>query len=99
MDKQPILIAMSGGVDSSVAALLLKDAGCNCIGITMRLFDPEKIANGFPTPTCGTASEAEDARRIAAHLGIPFHVMDFSDEFQKNVIDYFIETYIKGVLV
>lgn len=94
--KNTVLIAMSGGVDSSVAALLLKNQGAPCVGVTMRLFNPESLAPGLPVPSCGTASEAEDARKIAQELSIPFHVMDFSADFQQNVIDYFIKTYIQG---
>jgi len=96
MEKRPILIAMSGGVDSSVAALLLKEAGLSCIGITMQLVDPSLIGAESMMPTCGTATEAEDARRIAKQLEIPFHVMDFSADFRQNVIDYFMKTYIDG---
>jgi len=96
MNRGTVLVAMSGGVDSSVAAKILTDEGLPCVGITMKLFDPSKLASDVPTPTCGTAAEAEDAARIANRLAIPFHVIDFSDDFQRNVIEYFIETYVKG---
>ena len=96
MEKNSILIAMSGGVDSSVAALLLRDAGFDCFGVTMRLFDPTALDPSMPIPTCGTASEAEDARRIAEALGIPFQIRDLSADFRQNVIDYFIKTYAEG---
>lgn len=97
MSNQTVLVAMSGGVDSSVAAFLLRREGLDCHGITMRLFDPSSFAIvGENRPTCGTAAEAEDAEKIAKLLGIPFDVMDFSAEFQRNVIDYFIQTYLEG---
>ena len=96
MNEQSILIAMSGGVDSSVAALLLKNKGLDCVGVTMRLFDVSLLDPDAPIPTCGTATEAEDAKRIADQLEIPFHVMDFSADFRANVVDYFISTYING---
>lgn len=78
------LIAMSGGVDSSVAALLMKKAGYDCIGAMMRLW--------------GGANEQDekDAAAVAERLGIPFYVFDCSDEFQNRVINKFIDTYEKG---
>lgn len=78
------LIAMSGGVDSSVAALLMKKAGYDCIGAMMRLWG-------------GTNEQDEkDAAAVAERLGIPFYVFDCSDEFQNRVINKFIDTYEKG---
>ena len=91
-----VVVGMSGGVDSSVAAYLLKEQGYSVIGVTMHIWqdeDPEKIAaeNG-----CCGLSAVEDARRVSEIIGIPHYVMDFRKEFQQNVIDYFSEEYIHG---
>ncbi len=75
------LIAMSGGVDSSVAALLMKQKGYECIGITMKLFDSEDM---------------KDAENICRRLEIPYYVVDYKEEFKENVIDKFVSTYLKG---
>ncbi len=85
---------MSGGVDSSVAAALAKDAGWDVIGVTMKLW---KGPNGeAPTTGCCTVSDAEDARRVAAHLDIPYYVWDYTAEFMSGVVDGFIDDYISG---
>lgn len=86
------LIAMSGGVDSSVAAKLTIDAGYSCIGCMMKLYRSEDRATGG----CCTLSDAEDARSVAFKLGIPFYVFDFSDDFAKMVVDRFVSEYING---
>lgn len=90
MTKEKLLIAMSGGVDSSVAALLLKNAGYDCLGATMQLFSDKN-----PLP-CVPKSETDDARRVAERLRIPFEVLDLSEDFRRHVIDYFIRTYLDG---
>ena len=77
-----VAIGLSGGVDSSVAAYLLKERGLEVIGITLKLYEDE--------------NNIEDAKRVANLLDIPLHVFDFTEEFKKTVIDYFFETYRKG---
>lgn len=87
------IIAMSGGVDSSVAAFLMKEKGFDCTGATMRLY-----ANAADTTEegCCTSKDIEDARAVADSLGLPFCVYDFKDEFCEKVIDKFIKTYENG---
>ena len=93
MDK--VLIAMSGGVDSSVAAFLMKEQGCDCIGATMKLFHNEDIG-GKSSRTCCSLEDVEDARSVAFHLGIPYYVFNFSDDFRARVIGRFIAAYERG---
>ena len=93
MDK--VLIAMSGGVDSSVAAFLMKEQGCQCIGTTMKLFHNEDIGVKR-TKTCCSLEDVEDARSVAFRLGIPYYVFNFSDDFKGQVIDRFIAAYERG---
>ena len=83
------LIAMSGGVDSSVAAYLMKEAGYDCIGVTMKLYDNEDIGMEREK-TCCSLSDIEDARSVAYKLGIPYYVFNFKDDFKEKVIDNFI---------
>lgn len=80
---------MSGGVDSSVAAYLLKQAGFDCVGITMKLFDG---ANN----RCCSLSDVNDARDVAYRLDIPYYVLNFTSEFEERVICKFVETYKQG---
>jgi len=89
---------MSGGVDSSVAAALLVEAGdYEVIGITMQLW-PKAWCNLPPTPkSCCSLRDAEDARAVAARLGIPFYVLDLVEDFQHHVIDYFTRSYEEGL--
>ena len=93
--KRKVLIAMSGGVDSSVAAFLMKEQGCECIGATMKLFHNEDIGVSR-TKTCCSLEDVEDARLVALHLGIPYYVFNFSDDFKGQVIDRFISSYERG---
>ncbi|MBQ3202402.1 MAG: tRNA 2-thiouridine(34) synthase MnmA [Clostridia bacterium] len=81
------LIAMSGGVDSSVAAAKMVEAGYDCLGVTMRLHDGEN---------CGAAAEAEDARKIAQALGFPFEIADLRGMFSRQVMDRFVSAYEEG---
>jgi tRNA-uridine 2-sulfurtransferase len=88
------LVAMSGGVDSSVAAALMKDAGHEVVGVTLKLWSGP---NGeAPTAGCCTVSDAEDARRVAAQLDIPYYVLDYADEFKGGVVDRFVTDYASG---
>ena len=89
-----VLVAMSGGVDSSVAAAMMRHAGHDLIGITMKMW---KGPNGeAPTAGCCTVSDAEDARRVAAQLDIPYYVLDYTDEFMGGVVNRFIDDYVEG---
>ncbi len=89
-----VLVAMSGGVDSSVAAALMKDAGHDVMGVTLKLWaGPHGEA---PTAGCCTVSDAEDARRVAAQLDIPYYVLDHTDDFKDGVVDRFVRDYATG---
>jgi tRNA-specific 2-thiouridylase len=90
-----VVVAMSGGVDSSVSAALLHEQGYEVIGVTMKLWDgPETAAAHHKT--CCTLDDVADARRVAASLGIPFYVVNFKAQFAQHVIDYFVDTYRQG---
>ncbi len=96
MDKKRVVVGMSGGVDSSAAAWLLKEQGYDVIGITMQIWqDEEELVLEEQGGCCGQ-SAVEDARRVAASLGIPYYVMNFKKEFKSCVIDYFVEEYLEG---
>jgi len=85
--KRTVFVAMSGGVDSSVAALLLKKQNYNVIGVFMRCYNIDGCA----------VQDAEDARRVAEKLDIPFYVWDFENEYKKRVVNYMIEGYRQGI--
>lgn len=89
------IIAMSGGVDSSVAAFLMKEKGFDCIGATMKLYDNEDIYISSEK-TCCSFDDIEDARAVANRLSMPYYVFNFKDEFKEKVIDKFIATYENG---
>lgn len=93
--KKKVLVAMSGGVDSSVAAKLLLDAGCEVAGATMHLYSNEDIGIGR-TDTCRSPDGVQEAREVACKLGIPFHVFNFDDCFRSCVMDKFVSTYLGG---
>ena len=96
MDKKKVVVGMSGGVDSSVAAWLLKEQGYDVIGVTMQIWQEQERAVQEEEGGCCGLSAVEDARRVAYELGIPYYVMNFRDEFKKQVIDYFIREYLEG---
>ena len=86
---------MSGGVDSSVAALLMKEAGHDCLGVMLHLYDNED-AGLPPARTCCSLGDAEDARAVAYRLGMPFYVFNFTGEFREQVIGRFVDDYEHG---
>lgn len=90
------VIAMSGGVDSSVAAYLMKQRGFDCIGVTMKLFANEDIGISREHSCC-SLDDVEDARSVAYSLDMPYYVFNFSDRFETDVIDRFIHAYENGI--
>lgn len=89
------IVAMSGGVDSSIAAFLMKERGYECIGVTMKLYHNEDI--GQPQGhTCCSLEDVEDARSVAYSIGIPYYVFNFSDKFREKVMDRFVYAYENG---
>ena len=91
-DKKSALIAMSGGVDSSVAAYLMKEKGYRCMGTTMRLFEKGDSETG----TCGSNKDIEDAAAVAEKIGIPYEALDFEMNFKEEIIEKFIRIYEAG---
>ena len=89
------MIAMSGGVDSSVAAYLMKKQGFDCVGVTMKLFNNEDIALSREHSCC-SLDDVEDARSIAFSMGMPYYVFNFSSRFREDVIDRFVSAYETG---
>lgn len=91
-----VLIAMSGGVDSSVAAKLITDKGYDCIGCTMKMYDNDDA--GIPrSHTCCSLDDVEDARGVAVKLGMPYYVFNFKDGFREKIIDEFASAYMNGM--
>ncbi len=100
MAEGRIAIAMSGGVDSSTAALILKDAGWDLIGFTMQLWDRTRNLTGeeeIPSGGCCSPDDFYDAREIATRLDIPYYVVDFQKEFERTIVHAFIEDYRNGL--
>lgn len=96
MSKGKVVVGMSGGVDSSVAAYLLKEQGYEVIGVTMQIWQDEEETIQQENGGCCGLSAVDDARRVADQLGIPYYVMNFKKEFKKNVMDYFTGEYLNG---
>lgn len=94
--KQKVVVGMSGGVDSSVAAMLLKKQGYDVIGVTMQIWQDEEPSCQAQNGGCCGLSAVDDARRVAECLDIPYYVMNFKSEFKTQVMDYFVEEYLKG---
>src|SRR5206468_568885 len=90
-----VFVAMSGGVDSSVAAALLRERGEDVVGVWMRLL-PGGGADTDAPRCCGTDEAGEDARRAAATLGIPFYALDYAEAFGRQVVDRFVDSYASG---
>ena len=95
-DRVRIVAAMSGGVDSSVTAALLVEAGFDVIGVTMRLGALDSTDVESDKPNCISPDVIEDARRVAMKLGIPYYAVNYEEQFRQNVIDYFIKEYLSG---
>lgn len=96
MDKEKVVIGMSGGVDSSVAAYLLKEQGYDVVGVTMQIWQEEDQTSQEENGGCCGLSAVDDARKVAWDLEIPYYVMNFREEFKEQVIDYFVDEYTKG---
>lgn len=93
---EKVVVAMSGGVDSSVVALLLKEQGYDVVGVTMKLYHIDQANLPAYYRGCCTADDAEDARRVCHRLGVPHYVLNVQREFEAFVIDYFCSEYQKG---
>lgn len=91
-----VVVGMSGGVDSSVAACLLKEQGYDVIGVTMQIWQEEDPETVEENGGCCGLSAVDDARRVAWSLGIPYYVMNFRKEFKESVMDYFVDEYLHG---
>ena len=89
-----VVVAMSGGVDSSVTAALLADAGYDVVGITLQLYDHGAAMHR--RGACCAGRDIHDARAVAARIGIPHYVLDYEDRFREAVIDRFADSYLAG---
>src|SRR5579864_8337026 len=89
-----VVVAMSGGVDSSVAASLLAEAGHDVIGLSMQLYDQRDPTQTFGS--CCSLDDLYDARRVAAVIGIPHYIVNFEQQFQRAVVDNFVAEYAAG---
>lgn len=94
--KKKVVVGMSGGVDSSVAAYLLKEQGYDVIGVTMQIWQEEEEIVQEENGGCCGLSAVDDARRVAQTLEIPYYVMNFRQDFKEKVIDYFCDEYLNA---
>jgi len=96
MSKKKVMVGMSGGVDSSVAAAILLEQGYEVIGATMQIWPDTDEETKLVEGGCCSLSAVDDARSVANKLGIPYYVLNFKDIFEKSVINYFKDEYLKG---
>jgi len=96
LDKNKVVIGMSGGVDSAVAAYVLKEQGYEVIGITMKLWEEDEENYAEDYGGCCSLSSVEDARLVAEKLEIPFYVINYNEQFIETVVDNFIDEYLSG---
>ena len=96
MGTKRVVVAMSGGVDSSVAALLLKRQGYEVVGVTMRLWSSEQTDAAPLSKRCCSVEDVQDARRVCDAIGARHYFMNFEREFQRHVVDYFVREYDNG---
>lgn len=94
--KKKVMVGMSGGVDSSVAAALLLDQGYEVTGATMKLWDGQEDHRDPGTRTCCSVDDVEDARAVAASLEVPFYVLNMKSQFREKVVDPFVDSYLNG---
>ena len=96
MDKKKVLVGMSGGVDSSAAALILKEQGYEVCGCTLRLYDNSVLGEGYAEGGCCSLSDVDDARSVCRKIGIDHVTLNFTDDFAKYVMKPFADSYIDG---
>ena len=94
--SKKIIAAMSGGVDSSVTAALMVKAGYDVIAVTMRLGNHDTVEFDTDKPNCCSLEGVEDARRVSRLLDIPFYAFNYTNQFRKSIVDYFVDEYTAG---